>query len=113
MNPPPGSALAQSDGAQLWQIDILEESSGASGVRSCHQRQPSRNPGILRPVGPDQGRYPAVLMRRALHILRQDLPATACPSPHRRCPRWVKSRSLRVISGIRAMGLRLETSLWN
>ena len=103
-------ALARS----LWHLSILEESSGelVGFVRATSDLALNANLWNLsaRP-GPDQGVLLTVLVHRALHILRRDLPG---------CSLSVSASAMAVESlqscgfvidpsGIRAMGLRLES----
>lgn len=103
-------ALARS----LWHLSILEESSGelVGFVRATSDLALNANLWNLsaRP-GPDQSVLLSVLVHRALHILRRDLPG---------CSLSVSASSMAVESlqscgfvidpsGIRAMGLRLES----
>ena len=97
----------------LWQISILEESTGelVGFVRATSDMALNANLWNLaaRP-GPDQARLLTVLMHRALQILRRDLPG---------CSLSVSSPAISIDAlkgqgfvidpnGIRAMGLRLK-----
>ena len=97
----------------LWQISILEESSGelVGFVRATSDMALNANLWNLaaRP-GPDQGRLLTVLMHRALHILRRDLPGCSLSiSAPAMSLDALKSQGFVIDpSGIRAMGLRLK-----
>ena len=102
----------------LWQISILEESSGelVGFVRATSDMALNANLWNLaaRP-GPDQGRLLTVLMHRALHILRRDLPGCSLSiSAPEMSLDALKSQGFVIDpSGIRAMGLRLKPTSGN
>ena len=99
----------------LWQISILEESTGelVGFVRATSDMALNANLWNLsaRP-GPDQGRLLTVLMHRALHILRRDLPGCSLSvSAPAMSLEALKGQGFVIDpSGIRAMGLRLKST---
>ena len=97
----------------LWQISILEESSGelVGFVRATSDMALNANLWNLaaRP-GPYQAQLLIVLMHRALHILRRELPGCSLSiSAPAISLDALKSQGFMIDpSGIRAMGLRLK-----
>ncbi|WP_413442175.1 N-acetyltransferase [Synechococcus sp. MIT S1220] len=100
--------------SSLWQLSIIEESSGelVGFVRATSDLALNANLWNLsaRP-GPDQQQLFTVLVHRALHILRRDLPG---------CSLSVSAPSIAIAAletngfvidpgGIRAMGLQLKS----
>lgn len=99
----------------LWQISLIEENSGdlVGFVRATSDLALNANLWNLaaRP-GPDQDKLLAVLIHRALHILRRDLPgcslSVSAPPMALTC---LKEQGFVIDpNGIRAMGLRLESA---
>ena len=100
----------------LWQISILEVASGelVGFVRATSDLALNANLWNLaaRP-GPDQAQLLTVLMHRALHILRRDLPgcSLSVSAPQMSVEALKKQGFVIDPSGIRAMGLRLKPTL--
>ena len=97
----------------LWHLSVFEESSGdlVGFVRATSDQALNANLWNLaaRP-GPDQTQLFTVLVHRALHILRRDLPGCSLSiSAPAMSLDALKSQGFMIDpSGIRAMGLRLK-----
>ena len=106
-----GRALERS----IWQLSIIEESTGdlVGFVRATSDQALNANLWNLsaRP-GPDQQQLLTVLVHRALHILRRDLPGCSLSvSAPLMAVKALETHGFVIDpSGIRAMGLSLEAA---
>lgn len=101
--------------SSLWQLSVLEESSGelVGFVRATSDLALNANLWNLcaRP-GPDQGQLLSVLVHRALHILRRDLPgcSLSVSAPQMALAALEANGFVIDPGGIRAMGLQLKSA---
>lgn len=101
-----------------WQLSIVEETTGelAGFVRATTDQALNANLWNLsaRP-GPDQQQLLSVLVNRALHILRRDLPgcSLSVSAPQMSIQALETNGFVIDPGGIRAMGLELETRTEN
>ena len=99
----------------LWQISLIDTETGEliGFVRATSDLALNANLWNLaaRP-GPDQGQLLAVLVHRALHILRRDLPgcSLSVSAPEIAVSKLKEQGFIIDPNGIRAMGLRLKST---
>ena len=99
----------------LWQISLIDTAHGEliGFVRATSDLALNANLWNLaaRP-GPDQGQLLAVLVHRALHILRRDLPgcSLSVSAPEIAISKLREQGFVIDPNGIRAMGLRLKST---